>query len=244
MGPLLRAALVAVSREPAEHMALLTLHHIVADGRSIGVLIREIAALYTAFAEGRPSPLAPPPVQYPDFALWQRGWLTGPRIEELTAYWVETLRGTPVLELPTDLPRPAARSEHGGFVRRQLPAAITAGLSALARRGQATRFMVLVAAWGALLARTVGQLDLAIGAPVAGRTRPETEGLIGFFVNTIALRLDLSGATDFLSLLARSRQTALGAFGHQDLPFDKVVEAIQPARDRSRSPLFQVMLAF
>ncbi len=241
-GPLFRAVLLAV--EPAGHVALLNLHHIVADGHSIGILIREVAALYTAFAGGGPSPLPDLPVQYPDFALWQRTWLSGDVLAAQTAYWTETLRGTQVLELPTDLPRPPVRSERGGLARRQLPASVTAGLSALAESTRATRFMVLLAGWAAVLARTAGQSDFAIGVAVANRTRPEIEGLIGFFVNTLVLRLDLTGAAGFQTLVARSRQAALGAYAHQDLPFEKVVEAVQPPRDTSRSPLFQVMLAF
>jgi amino acid adenylation domain-containing protein len=247
-GPLFRAALLATAVEPAEHVALLNLHHIVADGHSIGVLLREIATLYAAFSGGRPSPLPELPVQYPDYALWQRTWLTGEVLAAQTAYWTEALRGTPVLELPTDLPRPPVRSERGGLVRRRLPAPVSAGLGALAEREKATRFMVLLAGWGALLARTARQSDLAIGVAVANRTRPEIEGLIGFFVNTLVLRLSLAGdrsrPPDFRTLVAQARQTALGAYAHQDLPFEKVVDAVQPPRDTSRSPLFQVMLAF
>ncbi|HYH44517.1 MAG TPA: condensation domain-containing protein, partial [Thermoanaerobaculia bacterium] len=247
-GPLFRAALLAIATEPVEHVALLNLHHIVADGHSIGVLLREIATLYTAFSEGCPSPLPELPVQYPDYALWQRTWLTGEVLAAQAAYWTEALRGTPVLELPTDLPRPPVRSERGGLVRRRLAPSVSASLGLLAEREKATRFMVLLAGWGALLARTAGQSDLAIGVAVANRTRPEIEGLIGFFVNTLVLRLNLagdqSGEPDFRTLVARARQTALGAYAHQDLPFEKVVEAVQPPRDTSRSPLFQVMLAF
>jgi amino acid adenylation domain-containing protein/FkbM family methyltransferase len=243
-GPLLRASLLRLGKE--EHLALFTMHHIVSDGWSMGVLIRELTLLYAA--AGNAAALPALPIQYPDYALWQRERLAGAPLAAQTAYWVAALAGAETLELPTDLPRPPVPSARGGAAWRFLPVTLGAALSGLAERQGATLFMAVLAGWSALLARYSGQDDVSVGTPVANRTRREVEGLIGFFVNTLVLRLDLrpgeSVEPGFAALVERARRTALAAFAHQDVPFEKVVEAIQPARERGRSPLFQVMLAF
>ena len=220
------------------------MHHIASDGWSMGILVREVAALYAAFAEGRPSPLPELPVQYADFAVWQRSWLHGEVLESEIAFWRRQLAGLPpLLELPTDRPRPAVQSYRGASRPVRLPAGLTRQVEALARREGATLFMVLLAGFQALLARSSGQDDLAVGSPVAGRNRVETEGLIGFFVNTLVLRGDLSGASpSFRELLGRVRETALAAYLHQDVPFEKLVEELAPERSLAHTPLFQVML--
>jgi amino acid adenylation domain-containing protein len=240
-GPLIRTVLLR--RGEADHVLLLTLHHIISDGWSNAVVTRELTALYQAFADGLPSPLPELPVQYADFAEWQAGWLQGETLAREVGYWRERLAGSPAhLDLPADRPRPALQSFHGA----RLPFAVPAGLTAaLARRGRergATLFMSVLAGFAALLSRITGETDLLIGSPVANRKHPELEELIGFFVNTLVLRLDLGGDPRFGGILERARETAHGAFAHQDLPFEKLVEEIQPERDLSRSPLFQVML--
>ncbi|MFL5383051.1 MAG: amino acid adenylation domain-containing protein, partial [Longimicrobiaceae bacterium] len=241
-GPLFRAVLVRVAED--EHRFAFSLHHVVSDGWSLGILFSELAALYAAFARGEPSPLPALPVQYGDFAAWQRSWLRGEVLERQLAYWRETLSGTPpLLELPTDRPRPAVQSYRGATLGFGLPAEVTAGVDALARREGATPFMVLLAAFQAVLARWSGQRDLVVGTPIANRTQADVEPLIGFFANTLALRGDLGGAPGFRELLARVRESALGAFAHQDLPFEKLVEELQPERSLSHSPVFQVMFA-
>ena len=240
-GPLLRCALLRLAER--DHVAVLTLHHIASDGWSMGILVREVAALYAAFAEGRPSPLTELPVQYADFALWQRSWLRGEVLENEIAWWRRQLAGLPpVLELPTDRPRPALQSFRGATRPVQLPAELIRKAEALGRREGATLFMVLLAAFQASLARHSSQEDLAVGSPVAGRNRVETEGLIGFFVNTLILRGDLAGTPAFRELLGRVRETALDAYLHQDVPFEKLVEELAPERSLAHSPLFQVML--
>lgn len=239
---LLRAHLLRLSAE--EHIAVVAMHHIVSDGWSIGVLLQEMGALYTAFSQGRGSPLPALWVQYADYALWQRGWLQGEALERQVGYWRDHLAGAPVtLELPTDRPRPAVQSyrgAHHGFV---LPAELTVSLSELARSEGATVFMVLLAAFKMVLSRWSGQSDIVVGSPIAGRTHRELEGLIGFFVNTLALRTDLSGDPSFTELVGRVRETALGAYAHQDLPFEKLVAELQPVRDLGRQPIFQVLFA-
>ena len=232
-GPHLRIRLLRL--EAAEHVALFTLHHIVSDGWSMGVLVRELAALYAG------SPLPELPVQYPDFADWQRRRLSGEQLEEHLRWWREALAGMPlVLDLPADRPRPAVQSRRGAAVRAVLPPDLSASLAAVGRPGGETLFMVLLAAFGALLARHAGAEDLCAGSVVANRNRLETEGLIGFFVNTLALRIDLREAVTFRDLLDRVRRMTLGAYAHQDLPFERLVEELQPARDLSRPPLVQV----
>ncbi|HEY3566790.1 MAG TPA: condensation domain-containing protein, partial [Thermoanaerobaculia bacterium] len=241
-GPLLRTVLLRLS--PGRHDLLMTLHHIVSDGWSMGVLVREMGALYAAALDGRPSPLPELAVQYADFALWQRRWLTGEALERHTGYWRERLRGLPAdIELPADRPRPAVPSHRGAEHRFALGAGTVAALEALARREGTTPFMVLAASMLALLSRLSGRDDLAIGTPIANRNRAETEGLIGFFVNTLVLRANTSAAAAFHDLLLQVRETTLGAYAHQDLPFEKLIEELQPERDPARTPFFQVLLA-
>ena len=183
-------------------------------------------------------------MQYADYAVWQREWLSGEELERQVRYWREELAGAPpVVELPTDRPRPVVQSYRGAFHSRVLPSGLTGQLQELGRERGCTLFMVLLAAFDVLLSRWSGQEDLVVGTPIAGRQRSELEGLIGFFVNTLALRADVSGDPSFVDLLERVRQTALDAYGHQDLPFEKLVEELNPARDTSRSPIVQVMFS-
>ncbi len=242
-GPLLRAALLRLS--PHRHTALFTLHHIVADDWSTGVLVREMAALYRAFREGLPSPLPELPIQSADYALWQREWLSGEVLEEQLGYWLERLSGAPgALDLSTDRPRPLQQSFRGATLVSPLPAGLSAAVEGLARRYDATPFMVFLAAFEALLYRVTGQGCLLVGSAIAGRNRREIEGLIGFFVNTLVMRADLSGETTWRELLAATKDSALGAYAHQDLPFEKLVGELVPARDPARSPLVQVLFQF
>jgi len=239
---LLRAVLVRVAED--EHLLVLNLHHVAGDGWSVGVLFRELAALYAAFRAGEPSPLPDLPVQYADFAVWQREWLREEVLEAQLAYWRGRLAGAPaVLELPTDRPRPATQSYRGAVVPFDVPAGLAARLREAARRADATPFMVLLAGFGLLIHRLSGRDDVVVGSPIAGRVRREVEGMIGFFVNTMALRTDLSGDPSFARLIARVRETTLDAYAHQDLPFERVVEELQPERTLSRNPLFQVAFA-
>ncbi|HYH45866.1 MAG TPA: condensation domain-containing protein, partial [Thermoanaerobaculia bacterium] len=243
-GPLLRVALLRKAAE--DHVALLTMHHIVSDGWSMGLLIGEVSRLYAAHREGwredQPSPLPALPLQYVDYAEWQRGWLQGEVLERELAHWRRALAGVPPLQLPTDRPRPAVQSFRGGDRVLRLSPEVTEGLNALAQAEQATLFTVLLAGYQALLARHAGQEDLAVGTPVANRNRAEIEGLIGFFLNTLVLRTDLSGDPAFGVLLERVRRVALAAYDHQAVPFEKVVQELAPERNLSRSPLFQVLL--
>jgi hypothetical protein len=240
-GPLLRVKLLRLSED--EHMLLLTMHHIVSDGWSMGVLVRETAALYEAYAAGREPALADLKIQYADFAVWQREWLRGEVLDGQLGYWRGRLRGAPpFLKLTTDFPRPSKHRHHGETHAFELPAELTDGLKALSRREGVTLFMTLLAVFDALLYRHTGQEDILVGTNVANRNRAETEGLIGFFINQLVLRTDLSGDPTYRELLGRVRETTLGAYTHQDLPFEKLVEELQPERDRSRSLLFQVKL--
>jgi amino acid adenylation domain-containing protein len=240
-GPPFRVALLKLSGE--DHIVVMVMHHVVSDGWSIGVLLHELSALYTAFAAGAPSPLPPLAVQYADFALWQRGWLQGEVLEKQINYWKERLAGAPAaLELPIDHRRPAVHSFAGSTVQFVLPRSLSTAATELGRREGATLFMVLLAVFNVVLSRWSGQTDIVVGTPIAGRTHQETEGLIGLFMNMLALRTDLSGDPSFRELLRQVRETALGAYAHQDLPFEKLVEVLQPARDLSRAPVFQVML--
>jgi amino acid adenylation domain-containing protein len=240
-GPLLRASLLRLGER--EHVLLLTLHHIAADGWSVSVLTRELVALYEAFHAGQPSPLAPLALQYPDFAVWQRRMLQGEALEAQLRYWKSHLSGAPaLLELPTDRPRPGVQSYRGALRRLTLPADLTARLDSLARREGATLFMLLLAAFDVLLWRYTGQTDLVVGTDIANRNRAETEGLIGFFVNQLALRVDLSGDPTFRELLGRVREVALGGYAHQDLPFEELVKGLNPERSMAYAPLFQVKL--
>ncbi|HZF07810.1 MAG TPA: amino acid adenylation domain-containing protein, partial [Thermoanaerobaculia bacterium] len=232
--PLVRARLLRLASE--EHLLLLTFHHIASDGWSLGVALSEIAALYVG------EPLPELPIQYADYALWQRGALQGEVLARQLDYWRERLAGLPPLELPVDRPRPAVRQHHGGWVGVELPADLSESLRRLGREAGATLFMTLLAGFSAVLARYGGQDDLAVGTAVANRRRRELECLIGFFVNTLVLRADLSGRPSFGALLARLREVTLGAYGHQDLPFERLVEALKPERETGRNPLVQVML--
>src|SRR5689334_19877019 len=220
------------------------MHHIVSDGWSMGVLVREVAALYTAFSNDRPSPLAELPVQYADYAQWQREWLSGEVLAEQLSYWKRQLQGAPpVLELPADRPRPAVQSSKGTTEPLSISAEVSEKLKALGRSEGVTMFMLLLAAWQVLLSRYTGADDIIVGAPVAGRNRAEVESLIGFFVNTLVLRTDLSGIPRFVELLKRVHEVTVGAFAHQDVPFEKLVEELQPERSLSHMPVFQVMFA-
>ncbi|HEV2860060.1 MAG TPA: amino acid adenylation domain-containing protein [Pyrinomonadaceae bacterium] len=240
-GPLLRCLLLRLDER--EHVLMINAHHIISDGWSMSILARELTRLYGAFATGEPSPLAELPVQYADFAAWQRRRLQGPALESQLAYWRQRLGGAaPALELPTDRPRPPVQTFEGARQTLVLSPEATAALKSLGRGEGVTLFMTLLAGFGALLHRLTGQEDIVIGSPIAGRTRAEVENLIGFFVNTLALRTDLSGDPTFRDVLARARETALGAYAHQELPFENLLEALQPRRDLSRTPLFQVFL--
>ncbi|MER9071181.1 condensation domain-containing protein, partial [Mesorhizobium sp. M0902] len=242
-GPLIRARLIRLADE--EHVFLLTQHHIVSDGWSMGVLVRELSQLYRAFAAGQDGPLPPLAIQYPDYAAWQRQWLSGERLQAQAQYWRGSLSGAPArLALPTDRPRPAEQSFAGASVPVVIDADLTRGLKRLSRQHGTTLFMTVLAAWAAVLSRLSGQDDVVIGVPSANRGRREIEELIGFFVNTLALRVDLSGAPSVAQLLERTRRTALAAQEHQDLPFEQVVEIVKPPRHLDHTPLFQVMLAW
>ncbi|HEX8150720.1 MAG TPA: amino acid adenylation domain-containing protein [Pyrinomonadaceae bacterium] len=242
-GPLFRAYLFRLAHD--EHVLLVCMHHILSDGWSLGVFYRELEALYAAFSEGRPSPLAEPPIQYVDFALWQRDYLKGEVLERHLDYWRAQLSGslTP-LELPTDRPRPAVQTFAGATESRLLPAYMTAALEELSRQAGATMFMTTAAAFQTQLHLYTGRADVVIGTATANRTREEFEGLIGFFTNTLVLRADLSGNPTFRELLGRVRESALGAYAHQDVPFEKLVEEVEPKHNLSYSPLFQVGFLF
>ncbi|WP_344591679.1 non-ribosomal peptide synthase/polyketide synthase [Actinomadura vinacea] len=241
-GPLIRAVLARVDAD--EHVLMLSMHHVVSDEWSDRIFKHELSVAYDAFRAGEPDPLPPLPLQYADFAVWQREWLTGEVLEAQQEHWENRLAGMPALELPTDRPRPPVRSSAGAVARFEISAATTAGLRVLARESGATMFMTTFAAFAALLGRYSGQDDIVAGTPVANRNRAETEDLIGFFVNTLVLRTDLSGDPSFGELVRRVRRTALDAYTHQDLPFEQLVEALVPGRDRSRTPLFQVFFGF
>jgi amino acid adenylation domain-containing protein len=238
-GPLLRIALLRLAEE--EHIGLLTTHHIASDGWSTGILIRELAVLYEAFSSARSSPLPELPIQYADFAHWQRKWLQGEALENQLAYWNQQLLDVIPLELPTDHPRPATQSFRGSHQALLLPNSVSKGLKALSRQQGVTLFMTLLAAFTILLHRYTGQDDLIVGTPIANRNRLEIEGLIGFFVNTLVVRTDLSGNPTFREVLQRVREACLGAYAHQDLPFERLVEELHLERNLDRNPLFQVM---
>ena len=239
-GPLFRARLLRVDGDG--HLLQLCMHHIVTDGWSAGVMLRELSALYGAYRDGRPSPLPELPVQYADFAVWQREQLQGDVLDRQTAYWKARLAGAPaLLELPTDHPRPAVQSYRGARERVDLSVELLERLAALGQREGATLYMVLLGAFQVLLSKYSGSDDVVVGSPIAGRTRREVEGLIGFFVNTLVLRTGLAGDPGFREVLRRVRETTLGAYEHQDLPFEKLVAELQPERSLSHAPLFQVM---
>lgn len=240
VGPLVRATVLQLGEN--EHVGLLTMHHIVTDGWSTGILIRELAILYDAFSSGRQASLPELPIQYADFAYWQRDWLKGEVLETQLAYWKNQLVGAPpLLELPTDHPRPAVQTFHGAHQSILLPSAVGDQMKVLSRREGVTLFMTLLAAFQVLLHGYTNQDDLLIGTPIANRNRIETEGLIGFFVNTLVLRTSLSGNPSFRELLRQVREVCLGAYAHQELPFERLVEELHLPRDMSRNPLFQTM---
>ncbi|WPD23245.1 MAG: amino acid adenylation domain-containing protein [Candidatus Electrothrix scaldis] len=239
LGPLVRGRLLRITDEM--HILLLTMHHIVFDGWSQGVLLRELATLYDAFCRDKPSPLAKLPVQYVDFASWQRQWQQGDTLSTDLSYWKQKLHGLSILNLPVDHPRATVQTFSGGKHSLVLSKVLSDSLRTLSRQENVTLFMTLLAAFQTLLYRYTGQDDITVGAPIAGRHLVETEELIGVFINTLVLRTDFSGSNTFLSLLARVRETALGAYNHQTLPFEKLVDELQPERDLSRTPLFQVL---
>ncbi len=242
-GPLLRVALVRLDRQ--ENAVLLDMHHIVSDGWSFGVFFRELGALYGAFREGRSSPLPELSIQFGDFAVWQRGLLRASALDDQLSWWRERLAGSPpVLELPTDHPRPAVQSHRGRSVGRSLPSGLTARLRELSRQEGTSLFMTLLAGFQLLLSRLAGEDDIVVGSPSAGRSRTEIEGLIGMFLNTLVLRTSLAGAPTFRELLVRVREGVLGAYQHQDLPFERLLAELKPERQLSRNPIFQVLFNF
>jgi len=242
LGPLIRGELLQLADD--EYILLITQHHIISDGWSIGLFVQELGAIYAAFSQGLPDPLPEPAVQYADYAVWQRQWLQGEALATQIDFWRDHLAGAPeLLELPADRPRPALQSYAGGRIELKLSAELTAGLRQLSRRHGATLFMTLLCGWSALMARLSGQRDVTIGTPVANRQHTEIEALIGFFVNTLALRVVLDDDPSVAQLLDQVKSTTLSAYAHQDLPFEQVVEAVKPPRSMSHSPVFQVMLA-
>ncbi|MET3498371.1 amino acid adenylation domain-containing protein, partial [Variovorax boronicumulans] len=242
-GPLIRARLLKLAER--EHVLLVTMHHLVSDGWSMGLLVRELGSLYGAYVQGHEDPLSPLAIQYADYAAWQRQWISGQRLQQQLAYWRSHLEGAPaLLELPTDHARPAVQDFTGASIGFELDRADSAALQALAARHGATLHMVLLAAWAALLVRLSGQADVVIGTPVANRTRAEVESVIGPFVNTLALRVDLSGHPTVAQLVEQVKASALGAQAHQDVPFEQVIEALNPERSLAHSALFQVMFAW
>jgi amino acid adenylation domain-containing protein len=239
-GPLLRAQLLRVNTD--EHILILTMHHIITDAWSMSVFFEELGRLYEAFVAGRPSPLSDLPIQYRDFAHWQRESLTGDVLARRLAYWQHQLAGVdPVLALPTDRNRPVVPTAHGAIQKRVFSDALRESLKSVGRESNATLFMVLLAAFQTLLFRYTGRDDLVIGSPTAGRSEVEVESLIGFFVNTLALRTNLSGNPTFRELLGRVREVTLEAYDHQEVPFEKIIEVLQIERSLNYSPLFQVM---
>ncbi|HYW06976.1 MAG TPA: amino acid adenylation domain-containing protein, partial [Longimicrobium sp.] len=242
-GPLIRGRLLRVAAD--DHVLVLTMHHIVSDAWSFGILIRELSTLYRAFLRGEADPLPALPVQYADYAAWHRRWVASEVLEAQAAYWKATFAGAPeLLELPTDHPRPTRQDHAGTALPLELDEELTAGLKALGRRHGTTLFMTLLAGWAVVLGRMCGQDDVVVGTPTANRGRQEIEGLIGFFVNTVALRLELAGSPTVAEVLARVKERALGAQRNQDIPFEQVVERLQPVRSLAHSAVFQVMFAW
>lgn len=238
-GPLIRTSLIKLTEE--ESVFLLMMHHIVSDGGSILIFFKELSALYQALSNGQASPLSELSIQFADYALWQRNWLRGERLERQLAYWKEKLGGElPMLELPTDYQRPAVQTYPGGRATAILSEELTSALTAMSKREGATLFMTLLAAFKVLLHRYTRQEDVIIGSPMANRAQTETENLIGFFLNNLALRTDLSGNPSFRGLLSRVHRTALDAYANQDVPFEKLIEELKPERDLSRTSIFQV----
>jgi amino acid adenylation domain-containing protein len=239
---LLRTSLLKLAAD--EHVLLLTVHHIIADGWSLGILNHELSALYASFVQGQPSPLEELSIQYADYALWQRQWLQGEPLERQLSFWRERLDGAPPhLQLPTDRPAPAVASFRGAYLKFNLPLDLRESIEKLARQEGATSFMLLLAAFQLLLSRYSGQQDIVVGSGIAGRTHAQIEGLIGFFVNTLVFRADLAGNPTLRQLLGRVKENALAAYAHQDLPFEKLVAELRPDRNLTRQPLFQVAMA-
>ncbi|MBX7222934.1 MAG: amino acid adenylation domain-containing protein [Blastocatellia bacterium] len=238
-GPVFLGKLVKINS--THHLLMLKMHHIVSDGWSLDILVREVGALYSAFSTGKPSPLPELPLQYADFSVWQREWLSGEVLENQLQYWRQKLENVSVLELPTDRPRPLVQQFRGAKQTFLIPPVLVAALKDLCQEEGVTPFVALLAVFKTCLHRAARQIDISVGTPIANRNRLETEGLIGFFANTLVLRTDLGGNPTFRSLLKRVNETALGAYSHQDLPFEKLVEELRPGRDLSRTPLFQVM---
>ena len=240
-GPLLRAKLLRLAEH--EHVLLVTMHHIISDAWSIGIMVREFSQLYSAACRGEEQALPELPIQYADFSVWQREWLQGEVLEQQLQYWRQQLAGSQPLELPSDRPRPAVMSHAGATMEFSIEAVRIEPFKALSRQQGTTLYMTLLSAFQTLLFRYSGQHDISVGSPVAGRRRVETEGLIGLFVNTLVMRTGLSADSSFIELLRQVRETTLEAYAHQDVPFEKVVEALQPERDLGRTPLFQVMFS-
>src|SRR6266566_2940614 len=240
-GPLLRATLLKLGEQ--EHALLLTMHHIISDAWSMELFFHELKTLYVAYASRQSSPLPEVSIQYADYAIWQQEWLQGEVLETQLAYWKQQLADLPVLQLPIDHPRPAVQTFRGAAQIMVLPRSLTGALKTLSRQEGVTLFMTLLAAYQTLISRYTEQDDIVVGIPIAGRTESKLEGVIGCFINTLALRTDLSGNPTFRELLGRVREVALGAYAHQDIPFEKLVEELQPDRDLSRNPLTQVMFA-
>ncbi|HYK22999.1 MAG TPA: condensation domain-containing protein, partial [Pyrinomonadaceae bacterium] len=237
----IRAKLLRLAED--NHLLAIVMHHIASDGWSYGILFKELSSLYTAFSQGKSSPLPDLPVQYADYAIQQRDWLQGEALTSRLDYWKQRLRGAPeLLELPTDYQRPAKQSLSGGRQQAFLPAELVADLENLSRREGVTLFMTLLAAVKLLLYRHTGQPDVVVGIPSAGRSRTEFENLIGFFINTLVLRTDLSGNVSFRELIRRVRAVCIGAYDHQEMPFEKLVEELQPQRSLNHTPLFQVFV--
>jgi len=242
-GPLLRVTVVRLGGE--DQLLLIMMHHIVSDGWSMWVIVRELAALYGAYRGGRDSPLEELPIQYADYALWQREWLQGEVLQGQLQYWRKQLAGAPAaLQLPTDHPRPAVASYRGASVDFELGEDLSRALARLSRESGCTLYMVLLAAFQVLLSRWSGQEDIVVGSPIAGRTHRELEGLVGLFLNALPLRTRLTGNPSFLELLGRVREMTLEAYAHQELPFEKLVAELQPQRDLARQSIFQVDFSF
>ncbi|MBD2441617.1 condensation domain-containing protein, partial [Nostoc sp. FACHB-110] len=240
--PLLRVTLFRL--QPEKYVLLINMHHIASDGWSNGIFVRELSSLYAAFCMGERSPLPELSIQYADFAVWQRQWLSGDVLAAQLGYWQQQLAGAPpLLELPTDRPRPVVQTFKGGVELLQIDQNLVTQLRQLSQASGTTMFMTLLAGFAVLMSRYSGQTDLVIGSPIANRNRQEIEGLIGFFVNTLALRFDLSAEPTFTSLLAQVQQVTQQAFDHQDLPFEMLVEELQPERKLDHNPLVQVMFA-
>jgi non-ribosomal peptide synthetase component F len=242
-GPLVRGRLIRLADD--DHVLLVTMHHIVSDGWSMDVLLGELSTLYGAFRESKADPLPKLAIQYADYAVWQRKWIEGEVLQKQAEYWKSALAGAPaLLELPTDHPRPAQKSYAGAFAGLILDEHLTTGLRDLSKRHGTTLFMTLLAAWSILLARLSGQQDVVVGTPTANRGHVEIEGLIGFFVNTLAVRVDVSLSPTVGELLAQVKAQAIAAQQHQDIPFEQVVEILRPVRSLAHSPLFQAMFTW